>query len=66
MRDYDLLIELEIECNYLLEQDHVYEIQWILNRDPNYKKIEFFLKINMKSLSNHQSSNIALLGTFFG
>jgi hypothetical protein len=35
MRDYDLLIELEIECNYLLEQDHVYEIQWILNRDPN-------------------------------
>ena len=33
-QDFDLIIELEIVYNYLLEQDHVYEIQFILNHDP--------------------------------
>jgi len=43
-QEFDWIIEQEIEYNYLLEQDHVYEIQWISDHDPNYifKKSELF------------------------
>ena len=35
MKDFDLMIEMEIEYNYLLVLNHVYDIQLILNHDPN-------------------------------
>jgi hypothetical protein len=66
-QDFDWIIEQEIEYNYLLELDHVYEIQWISDHDPNYikrKKVNCFM--NMKDVGYHESGHIALLGTFFG
>jgi hypothetical protein len=65
-RDFDLIIEQEIEYNYLLEQDHVYEIQWISDHDPNcIKKGHLVLFMNMKDIAYHESSHIALFSTFF-